>query len=199
MEKIALAFIHSHNLKISKDTKTGELCEVLCKHIDALVFNVSALASLVVLLYRAQKLDADHIPAIKKHIMDKCHSKKRMSGGSVMASDFFGYPHPAYSAANEGSDVLGVDLASGTIARPALGPQVGGRSFSVAHNKVVKDIVKGILSKHKLKYSRVAFDSLLSIIDAQMGCLAADLVKCEPLTVKKVKSLMAKKRYFVFQ
>lgn len=201
MEKIALDFIHKHNFKVSKDTKLAELCEVFCKHIDALIFNVSALAALVVLLYRADKLEAKHIPAIMKHILDKCNAKKSvMRGGTVMASDYYGYNHPAYSAANEGSDVLPIDLASGLIARPALGPQTGGgATVSIAQTKVVKDMVKDILHKHKLKYSRDAFKSLLSIVDSQMECLAADLRKCEPLSVKKVKSLLTKKRYFVFR
>lgn len=199
MDKVARAFIRDHAFRVSKDTKDDEICELLCKHIDALVFNVTSLASIVVTLYQSKKLDLIHMPAIRKHIVDKCQSKKRtMEGGRVtMPSDFFGYNHPNYSPANVGEDVLAIDL-NGTVARPALGPQSGG---GVRHRQsdMMKPFIKDLMRKHNLVASRAAFSEILAIIDAHLECLAADLKKCEPLTVKKVESLFSKKRYFVFQ
>lgn len=202
MNNVVNTFIRQHAFHFGKDTSEIEVCELLCKHVDALVFNVTSLASIVVTLYQSKKLDVIHVPSIRQHIVEKCqhrHAARQRGGRVTMPSDFFGYNHPNYSTANEGSDILGIDLESGSTARPSLGPQSGGGGASVAQTRFMKTTVQQILSKHNIRSSREAFKELLSIIDAQLECLAADMRKCEPLTVKKLERLLTKKKYFVFQ
>lgn len=204
MDKIAIDFIHQHKLRIGKDVKLQDVCAVICKHMETLVHNVASLAAIVVTMYESKKLDMIHVPAIQKFVLKQCQKKvgATMHGGrTVMASDFFGYPHPNYSPSNGGEDILPIDLANGTTARPAMGPMSGGnhKPFSVAHSKVVKAVVKSVLDRHSIKYTTEVMNALFDIMDSQLACLASDLQKCEPLSIKKLESLMKKKRYFAFQ
>jgi hypothetical protein len=205
MEQLTKTFLKTYDFKLAKDVSEKELCDILCKHFDALLFNISSLACIVVTLNEDKKLDKKHIPVIKQYIMKHCVATKSsvMRGGhTVMASDFFGYNHPNYSASNAGEDILGIDLDNGTLARPALGPMSGGGASDVAtmsKSKFVKDLVKAVFDENKIKYSSEAFKEILNIADSHMKCLARDLRKCEPLTIKKVEALLAKKRYFVFK
>jgi hypothetical protein len=202
MEQVAHDFIKASGFRIGKDTSIEDVCDVVSTHMDSLVFNIAALASIITSLHKSPKLDMIHIPIMEQYIVEKCTGKRTMHGGRVvMPSDFYGYDHPAYSSANAGQDVLNVDIDNGYIARPALGVLSGGSAHArpVSHYKVVKDLVKSVLAKNKLKYSKAAMQEVLKMIDMHMRCFKQELQKHEPLTLKKIDAIVKKKRYFVFQ
>lgn len=199
MENIVYDFVHKYKFKLGKDTDEKQLCDVLCRHFEIFVKKMASLAALVVTLENDKKLTPFHVDEIRKYIQKTgCKDKGSMHGGNF-PSDYFGYPHPAYSPMNAGEDILKVDL-SGSLARPGMGPQNGGGPASfVAHSSLVKAEIRKHMVKHKLQCSNDGMDSLLRMMDGMLSHLAHDLKACEPITIKKLQTFFDKKRNFVFQ
>jgi len=198
MESIASAFIKHHNIKVSSDADHHAINKMVGNHIDALIFNVASLAALVATLYDSKKLEKAHLAPVRAYITTKCDKpmKPSMKGGISMASDFYGYNHPAYSPEHKGSDMLTIDLGSGTL-RPQIG---GGSEVGVLENsKAALKRTREIFKHHEVRVKPDVFTEVVRIMDFHMRCLSHDLQQVQPLTEKRVAKVMKLKRHAVFQ
>ncbi len=193
METVAKSIIERYKVNV-KPADYDHVTSKLADHLDCLVFNVCALANIVIVLNCHNRLKKEHMSSIRKYIDDKCDGI--MSGGSVsMPSDFYGYPHPSYSAGNQGSDMLNVNFATG-VARPEHSLQTGGRGIeSVMHDSVY--VRKCVKTRMKSAMSSRMMPELLSILDAKVACLAKDLVH-KKVDLHRIDTIFKMKRHFVF-
>lgn len=187
--------MHSLATKVVKDIGfTDDNCKeckkVLKEHIEILVVNVCAVAKVIMILYNAKKLTSEHITAMHTYITERCGG---MTGGTSMASDYYGYSHPAYDTNKGGSDLLSVNFATG-VARQEIS---GGGSYS-------KEITQ-IVAEHSIKFSNAAVEkSFMDIIQSKIQCLVNDMKnrynkRKDRLTSAELKKIFeTDKQYFVF-
>lgn len=199
---VAADFVQKHHFEISKSESTTKVIQSIALHIDALIYNVASLACVVSMLYDHTKITPKHLVSVRKYIQDKCTIKhKSQRGGMSMASDFYGYPHPAYSDnAMAGSTVVStINFAEG-LARPALGPvMMGGAQSNPAVIQVIHKAIKKVLKHHERTISKNALEELIHIIHIHLDCFAKDLAAEAPLTETRVKKVIEKKRHAIFQ
>ena len=194
MESVARTFLSECRVTINSGEE-HDVIKLFAEHLHVFVFNVCALANIVILLFDDDKLKPEHLPVVQSYVQNSCDSPK-MKGGTSMASDFYGYNHPQYQAGsiNAASDMLRVNFDSG-IARPEH-TMTGGAECKVMRKSVhiqgfVKDRMKSAISAKMMS-------QLLGIMDARMACLATDLQKNSKLTKKQLEKVFSMKKHFVF-
>jgi hypothetical protein len=198
---LAQRIIKEHHIDIAPSADSEAIFQKIAFHIDALVHNVVSTAALVAMMHNESKIDSEHLKPVKIYIESQCMSKTQQRGGTSMASDFFGYPHPNYSESHENSGVAvsKVDFAQG-VARPALSPAqgmfVGGGTYH--ESKEIKAAAKTLLKSKNVSIGKKAFTELLRIIDSHIHCFANDMKKKCPLTVSKLDKILHTKRHAVF-
>lgn len=176
------------------NVKDPHVLSMVERHLDALCYNIASILNVFATLH-GKKITDETISDVHRFLSKKC-SKSTQHGGTVMASDFFGYNHSSYSAqnANVGATVTGtVNFADG-IQRAGLGPQTGG---SVA-TKDIRKKIKVVLSRNEIKCSSTHIDAAIQIVYSQLECLKTSLKKVEPVTVKKLETIFKQKRYALF-
>jgi hypothetical protein len=199
MEHEARKFVKDFKLQ-SKDGEEGKIVELVAKHLDALVFNVVSLAAVVVMLYDERKIEPKHLVSVRAYIASKCDSKRSMSGGTSMASDFYGYDHPAYNVKHAGDGVVVSQVDWSREIRPAMGPTIGGGSAAsvMQGSKNARKTINHTFKHYHTKVSKTAMKELLDILDHHLVCFAHDLKSEGTLTVKKVEKVLKLKRHSVF-
>ncbi len=166
----------------------SEVMPKLIAHVDALVFNIVAIACLVAKLNEKTIIRPEHLSAVEKYVDTRCTSlrqKTQQKGGESMPSDFYGYPHPNYSVANENTNGTHVEQVNfqENIARPALGPAMeatfaGGASSKKKEGGEIKALdahVRQILAYHSMKLSTDGRAILDKMISKHMRCFAKHL------------------------
>lgn len=175
----------------------------LQEHIDAVIYNIASMAVVFTLVKDKNKIQPKYLEDVTNYVAATCPPHKGQSGGAPMASDYFGYPHPNYSASNAGSGTVmsEVGFADG-VARAGLDSQMGGASprlIGIAiHDANAKLFVRSILRMHDMQISQSAFKQLLHIIDIHLNCMGNDLIAKLPLTVARLTKVLTKKRHAVF-
>lgn len=167
------------------------------EHTNAVVHQVASMAAVIALLSNKRKIDVSHLSQVKAYVQSKCAVRARgHKGGDAMPSDFYGYPHPAYSAshANGGVQVSTISWAN-QEARPAQGPQSGGgRPKSDRIGGLIKDALKDL----NVQISKGALDELKVIIHGHLACLMNDIHAAAPITVKKLEKILKKSHHAAF-
>jgi hypothetical protein len=92
-----------YNLTLDKPENKDEIIKILDNHIQAMLYNISSIASVTALLDEKSKIEMKHIDFIKHYITKQCtkHEKNKQQGGSFPA-EYFGYDSGAYTEANYG-------------------------------------------------------------------------------------------------
>lgn len=200
---VATWLLKHYKIEISKNTDTHDIVDKIAFHIDGLVHNVTSTAALVAMLNDSKKIETKHLGAVRMYIESKCKHQQKQSGGGPIASDFFGYPHPAYSPNNQDAGVKSsvVDFTNG-IARPSMGPALemkGGGNKTTPVASDVSKVIKKVLKHKHVGISKASMTELLSIVHSHLHCFASDLLKECPLTEKKLDKVLSFKRHAVFQ
>jgi hypothetical protein len=177
LTSFAKEFILQYNIALPES-----LLPRLTMHIDALIFNMVAVACVVAMLTDKKTVQKEHLKSVEGYVQSKCGTMRRkIYGGMSMPSDFFGYPHPVYSAGNENTNnthVSQIDFANG-IARPAMGPALeamGGGG--VKRGGGVSDIethMRRVLAYHDMKIAKDASVHLVELILHHLRCFAKQL------------------------
>lgn len=195
------AFITHFELQVADD-----VVPKLTHHIDALIFNIVAIACLVAKLNDRKIITPEHIAAVEKYVDSRCTTMnpKKLSGGMVtMPSDFYGYPHPNYSTTvPESTHMETLNFTEG-IARPALGPPLEYRGGAKKHNdvKILDAHVRQILAFHQMKISKEGKDELDKVLKKHMRCFAKYLTsnsKTKKVTEAKLGQALKQKQFHVF-
>lgn len=166
------------------------------QHIESVVHHVVSLAALHAMLEGKHQISLKNVDIVRKYVHSKCGG--HIKGGMSMASDFYGYPHPAYATSNANQGIITSEVSwARNEARPALGPaQVGGaKKIDKAMAKLVKDHLQGL----GVATGRGVISELQSVIDLHLKCFANDISKESPLTIKKLEKILAKRRHADFQ
>jgi hypothetical protein len=186
--------------------------DALIKHvadyIEMLVFNVCALARIVMLLYDAKSFTSEHLIAVRQYISDKCPSRShaKQTGGTSMPSDFYGYAHPAYSAANQGGDALHIDFQNG-VARPEIsGGGSRRRECSDAHDTKIFAIILKKVGSEGIRFSGSdshVKENFVKYIENHINCLRSDIVskalsKKDKLKASDIDAILSKHHYRIF-
>ncbi len=208
LTNFALEFILQYNIALPES-----LLPRLTMHIDALIFNMVAVACVVAMLTDKKTVQKEHLKSVEGYVQSKCGTMRRkIYGGMSMPSDFYAYPHPAYSPANENTNATHashVDFAAG-IARPAMGPALEAAPMSGGGAKRgggVSDIethMRRVLAYHDMKIAKDASVHLLELILHHLRCFAKQLRgKAAPskkvlVNESKLSQALERKEFAVF-
>jgi hypothetical protein len=173
---------------------------------DALIFNIVAIACLVAKLNDRKIISPEHLVAVESYVQTRCTSLKKQKGGNPMPSDLYGYPHPNYSPANENTNNTHMEQLNfqDNIARPSLGPPLeteyqggAGNSANTQDSKILDNHVRIILRHHQMKISEEAKDSLHRLLRKHMRCLAKRLSSGR-VTEAKLGQVLKQKQFSIF-
>jgi histone H3/H4 len=181
------------------EIKNEDVMSKLADHIEIVIYNITGIAMAIALVNNKKSIEAPHLTHVKSYITMSCDSRKQ-KGGTSMPSEYFGYSHPNYNSMNTSSHAISeVNFEQGII-REAMGPSQagGGKLNKLACEKQVKKAIKEILQHHEVNIKKEAINELNTIIHIHLECLAADLLRHSPLTMKNMDKVMKLKRHAVF-
>lgn len=175
-----------------------KVTQMIQAHIYSVVHHVVSLSAIVAMLHGKRKIELKHLDSVRSYVTSKCGG--HIKGGMSMASDFYGYAHPAYSNnhANAGVQVSEIQWGK-QEARPSQGPaQTGGSTQNALHKELQKQVKKHV-GNINASISKGAQDEIVKIVDIHLNCFFNDLSKEGALTVKKVEKVLNKRRHKVFE
>lgn len=192
-----IGLLKSNNIEISKKTKKDFIINKIADYIEALIFNVITIASIISILNGEKIIKEKNIEIIKSYIQDRCSFKYRksssMKGGTFNTASFYGIEESMYKVEHEGTDLLGVDWSNG-IARSQIG---GGKNKkpNMLSNKYIKNCIKHVLKYHNISCSNKVLSKLVNIIDYHIKCLIKCIKQCgSDLNMKCLKSVVNKNK-----
>lgn len=204
MKSLAKNVLSHFQVGVKRQEEADEIFELFGEHLEAVIYNIVSVSVMLTMLQGGNKVAPEYMGMVRKYIQTSCDVSKKggMTGGMSMASDYFGYSHPAYSAGNAESGTLNmgsVQFGDG-IARQALGPQAGGGSgpHPWIRNGPAHTFLKKVLSYQNMKASSAGMTELQFLINAHIDCVGRDLSAQCPLTIAKLRKVFALKRHAIF-
>jgi len=170
---LAKNFLAKNEVSISDSLQPEELIQALAKHFEALVFNITSLAAMVAIIHNDKKIMPKHLVSAQAYIAYQCVGEKavkKIKGGTK----------------NTESTVVDVE---------------GIEMDEVAQNCVDMDMRKyihNILAYQEITIGKGAMAGILRILHSHMGCLLKDIRANEPITIKRLESIMSLRRHAVF-
>lgn len=196
-----IGLLKSNNIDLKDNKNSSYIIKKISSYIDALIFNIITIASIVSILNGDKCIKKENLNIIKNYISDRCSIKSNrkgsMTGGTFNTAEFYGIKEDMYKPENVGSDILGIDWAKGEIR-----PQIGGSSKSKSINtqkcvsyKFIKTHVKKILNYHNITASTNILNELMDIIDYHIKCLVKSLKMCgKTLNIKCIENAVNKNK-----
>jgi histone H3/H4 len=187
-------------VKSEKDVKIIEeqkILKLLNEYIERLIFNITALASLLCLKMGIKKIMNEHVKFLLQYINKYCKTKDKkvsMKGGAFNTAQFFGIDETnRYSVKNEGVDLLRVDF-NNNIARPEIGfvgVGGGGKVFCSKLNRILKIKVKHVfkyfnvkIENRSLEFIMLKFNDILRNVTIDIKSIRGNVIKYND--VKKI-------------
>ena len=187
-------------VKSEKDVKIIEeqkILKLLNEYIERLIFNITALASLLCLKMGIKKIMNEHVKFVLQYINKYCKTKDKkvsMKGGAFNTAQFFGIDETnRYSVKNEGVDLLRVDF-NNNIARPEIGfvgVGGGGKVFCSKLNRILKIKVKHVfnyfnvkIENRSLEFIMLKFNEILRKVTIDIKSIRGNVIKYND--VKKI-------------
>ena len=187
-------------VKSEKDVKIIEeqkILKLLNEYIERLIFNITALASLLCLKMGIKKIMNEHVKFVLQYINKYCKTKDKkvsMKGGAFNTAQFFGIDETnRYSVKNEGVDLLRVDF-NNNIARPEIGfvgVGGGGKVFCSKLNRILKIKVKNVfkyfnvkIENKSLEFIMLKFNDILRKVTIDIKSIRGNVIKYND--VKKI-------------
>jgi hypothetical protein len=154
-------------LKIIKSEKKvkeeQKIKSLLSEYIERLIFNITALASLLCLKIGIKKIMDEHVKFILHYIDKYCKTKQKnkMKGGAFNTAQFFGVDEThRYKIENEGTDIMNIDF-NNNIARPELGLMSGGKVVCNKLNRIIKMKVRQVFKHFNVKIKSSSLDVIM--------------------------------------
>jgi histone H3/H4 len=154
-------------LKIIKSEKKvkeeQKIIKLLSEYIERLIFNITALASLLCLKIGIKKIMDEHVKFILHYIDKYCKTKQKnkMKGGAFNTAQFFGVDEThRYKIENEGTDIMNIDF-NNNIARPELGLMSGGKVVCNKLNRIIKMKVRQVFKHFNVKIKSSSLDVIM--------------------------------------
>ena len=186
---------YSEFLLMSKkiiNNKQNAIINHYSKVINMIIYNIVSLTSiLTILLFNSNKVTNNTIIVTKKYLNDMCKINKKIKGGTVLSSEFFGADSGRYNA-EAGQDVLTVNFEN-FEARPALGSTItmtGGSSDiggcyrcnkykggTLGFNKQLLLVVSKVFKEHKIKIDKSLKQDIVNLIKTYVYFITQKLHK----------------------
>lgn len=168
------AWVDHHAFTVSSSNH-ADVHQMLHEHFQALLYNMVSMAAIMALLHDAKRIQPVHMQSLRKYIESQCTRGQR--GGTSLPSDYFGYPHAAYTA-DGSAPSMQIDFSSG-VARPSMGPaQLGGQAVVpslVSKSTWAKTFIKHVLKQRDTSISKRAAAELMAAADTHLQCLSDDI------------------------
>tara|TARA_B110000003_G_scaffold276374_1_gene322488 strand:+ start:5835 stop:6491 length:657 start_codon:yes stop_codon:yes gene_type:complete len=203
---------YSEFLLMSKkiiNNKENAIINHYSKVINMIIYNIVSLTSiLTILLFNSNKVTSNTIIVTKKYLNDMCKINKKIKGGTVLSSEFFGADSGRYTA-EAGVDVLKVNFEN-LEARPALGSTMesnmtggsdkGGcskcnklKGGTLGFNKQLLVVVSKIFKEHKIKIDKSLKQDMVNLIKTYVYFITQKLHKNKKkMTLTIMKSIIKK-------
>jgi len=203
---------YSEFLLMSKkniNNKQNAIINYYSKVLNMIIYNIVSLTSiLTILLFNSNKVTNNTIMVTKKYLNDMCKINKKIKGGTVLSSEFFGSDSGRYTS-EAGSDVLTVDFEN-LQARPALsssmestmtgGYNMGGcnsckklKGGTLGFNKQLLIIVSKVFKEHKIKIDKSLKQDLVNLIKTYIYFITHKLHKNNKnMSLTIIKSIIKK-------
>lgn len=200
---------YSEFLLMSKkiiNNKQNAIINHYSKVINMIIYNIVSLTSiLTILLFNSNKVTYNTIIVTKKYLNDMCKINKKIKGGTVLSSEFFGADSGKYDA-EAGLDLLKVNFEN-LEARPALGSTMTGGSYmggcgncnkksqggTLGFNKQLLIVVSKIFKEHKIKIDKSLKQEIVNLIKSYVYLITQKLHKNNKrLTLTIMKSIIKK-------
>ena len=203
---------YSEFLLMSKkiiNNKENAIINYYSKVINTIIYNIVSLTSiLTILLFNSNKVTSNTIIVTKKYLNDMCKINKKMKGGTVLSSEFFGADSGRYTA-DPGTDVLKVNFEN-LEARPALGSTMestmtggsdkGGcsnckkfKGGTLGFNKQLLIVVSKVFKEHKIKIDKSLKQDMVNLIKTYVYFITHKLHKNnKKFTLTIMKSIIKK-------
>ena len=194
------------------DKKEELLTNYYSKVINMMIYNIVSLTSILSIVFcNSNKVTSDTIILTKKYINDMCKLNKKIKGGSVLPSEYFGLNSGSYNS-EAGTDVSLVDFDN-FIAKPALGVTGGGgkgggkggcmscmgnkKGGGFGFNKQLLQIVSNIFKEHKIKIDKSLKQELVNTIKVYIYLLTNKLQDNKnKMNLSKMKTIIKKSRCY---
>lgn len=200
----------------SPDDYAGSL-EILEKAAGTLLRNIVSVTAITALVNGNTRIEPKHLKGALDYIHRKCPMpiiSREQSGGTSLPASFFGSAEPMYSAMNPSggsSDTIqfGMGIARADIPQTmqtlqaVQSVQTGGArpkrdAASSALDKWMTREMNTYLEHHRVTVSKTAKTQLMHLAKNYMACLFHDLSKNTPVSVRKVREMLNKKKYAIF-
>jgi hypothetical protein len=184
MNNYITATINKHNLNIGKNK--NQVIDLIANHIEILIFNIISIASIITMLNNSTIITSNAINHVKNYIHNNYSNK--LTGGTSLPSEYFGYNSGIYNDTNNLVDVLNVDFASG-ILRNQIGGGGGKKNIS---NEWINNKINKLLKYYNLSASKTIINSLINIIMVNINNFFKQIKdeKLKVITINSIKKMI---------
>lgn len=183
-------------IKTEKNIKDEQkIIKLLSEYIERLIFNVTALVSLICLKMGIKKIMNQHVKYILYYVDKYCKTSKKhnkMMGGAFNTAQFFGIDETnRYKVQNEGKDIMNCDF-NNNIARPELGLMTGGKLICKKLNRIVKMKVKNVFKYFNMKIKNSSLNIIMNKFDEILNDLTYKIksIKGDYINYNSVKKIV---------
>lgn len=217
------SFVSKLSLKWKSDDDYATSVELLEKATGILLRNIVSVAAITALVNGNTTIEPKHTVGALEYIHRKCPMPslsasgaapaqvREQSGGTSLPASFFGNSEPMYSAMNPSGGsadtiLFGLGIARSDIPQTMTTLQTGGagqpkvarKSTLTALDKWMNGEFKNYLEHQRVTVSKTAKTQLIRLAKQYMACLFHDLSKNTPISVRKVREMLKKKKYAIF-
>jgi len=192
----------------SEDDYTASV-EVLEKATGILLRNIISVTAITALVNGNTKIEPKHTVGALEYIHRKCpmpsyvaEPVRGQSGGTSLPATFFGGNESMYSAMNPSGGSaetiqFGLGIARAEISQTG-GAQPKASKTSSVLDKWINGEIKNYLEHHRVTVSKMAKAQLVRLAKQYLACLFYDLSKNTPISIRKVREMLKKKKYAIF-
>jgi hypothetical protein len=152
--------------------------------IDVYLYRLTTMAALNALSGGTRKVTEEHV-----HAITSLSSRFKQSGGTVMAGDFYGYPHTSYSMMNGLGSGTGtaatVDFNNATVRSAISMNMIGGGAGTGTVAVAIKSKIKENLKLYRVTATRNALKMLEDTATIAVNAFLLAVSKGGPSPLRK--------------
>lgn len=191
MTTVAKHFLENHHITVN-DKQVREIQTVLGTAFEVFIHRVVTIVAMIALVKGSRKVTEAHVKEALSVLAPRTPSRAKMHGGTVMAGDFYGVPHPSYGAGYLDTNATTVNFSDGT-ARPELDMSGGG--VVSTHHAIILQMIKDNLKLHNVSANKTAVNAMNAFVSKKVHELAAKLKQSGTITKTKLHSVLDTKRF----
>lgn len=197
MASLAHDFLAQHSIRV-QEKQAAKVFSAVNNALDVYFYRLASVLAVLALAHGSRKVCEKEVAAAcalfthKRDKRDKRGQRGGNSEGTMMASDYFGAPHPAYGQGSLDTNSRTIDFGA-YEARPAVGMSGG-----APHHAKFRECIRANLKAHNVSISSSALDALeTDIINVHVHALVAKLA-VKDLTLQRVKAILKTKAFAMF-